>query len=975
MSLSIIKTSFSGGEIAPSLWGSVDLVQFHIGASTMRNVFPNYRRGASSRPGTRFVGQSLAPGDGLPPRFVPFQLSVDTGFLLEFTDLKMRVVTDAGYVEETPKTIISASKANPCSLGVVAHGFSNGDWVAAANVVGMTQLNGRTFIVDNTTANAFTLKDTFGDPVNSLAFSTYVSGGTVARIYTLAAPYALADLPYLKFTQSANEMSLTAVNTVTQAEYAPYDLSMLLANSWVLAAVSFTSSIAAPTGAAAVASNTVANPTQYQYVVTAIDMDTGDESVASSPGTVSNSVNIATTAGTITVTWNPVANASKYRIYKAPAAPFNGIVPIGSAFGLAGEARGTQWIDPNVVQDFTRTPPLHLNPFARGRIVDVTPGAVGAGYTQNTVSVAVTTSTGSGAVILAVVVGATVVAYIVVNGGQGYVSTDTLVVSDSGGGAGATGTLVVGAQSGTYPAVVAYSQQRRAYAASLNAPDTYNMSQTGRYINFDASDPPQDDDAIVGTPWGQQVNGIQWLLPVTGGLLAMTGLSLWKVSGANSVAITPSSQDAEPQEYNGIAPLVPPIRIKQNVLYVQNKGSLVNDLEFNFYNNTFTGTDISVMSNQLFEGREIVQWAWAQEPWKLVWVVRDDGKALSLTYVKDQKMAAWGRHDTNGLFVQVAVVSEPPVDAPYFSVRRYVPSKAKWAYYTERMDARQWPNAETVWAVDCGLALEPDQPAATLYASAASGSGVAFTADAGVFDGVNVGVVGQILRMGGGKATVTSFVSPTQVIGTLTVPIALTMPNDPGGRPSPAPAGQWSIGTAVSTVSGLNHLDGFEVAILADGQVGTRQTVVDGVIALTRPASKVVVGLPFQAQLQTLQADIPGQPSIQGKRQKVPAAIMRLEASRGVKVGTNQPNASAQENQAEVAWGQGTQTVGKMIEYPAVQNQLTAADYLPLYTGDVNTNLDSDWDLTGMVAFQQDNPLPMTVVMVAPDIVAGDSDG
>src|SRR5581483_10805861 len=95
----------------------------------------------------------------------------------------------------------------------------------------------------------------------------------------------------------------------------------------------------------------------------------------------------------------------------------------------------------------------------------------------------------------------------------------------------ATATLSVGPQTGTYPSVVEYFQQRRAYASSLNKPDTYWMSQTGAFTNFDAASPPIDSDAITGNPWAQQVNGIQWLRNTQGGLLVGTGQDAWLVSG------------------------------------------------------------------------------------------------------------------------------------------------------------------------------------------------------------------------------------------------------------------------------------------------------------------------------------------------------------------------------------------------------------------------------------------------------------
>jgi|SRR5208282_1914417 len=81
-----IQSSFAAGELSPSLFGRVDLAKFHIGASTMRNMFVNYRGGASSRAGTAYVGMSkqtiIQPS--VPPRLINFQFNVNQGYVLEF---------------------------------------------------------------------------------------------------------------------------------------------------------------------------------------------------------------------------------------------------------------------------------------------------------------------------------------------------------------------------------------------------------------------------------------------------------------------------------------------------------------------------------------------------------------------------------------------------------------------------------------------------------------------------------------------------------------------------------------------------------------------------------------------------------------------------------------------------------------------------------------------------------------------------
>jgi hypothetical protein len=989
MTQTSIQASFAAGEVSPAFWGRVDQAKFRIGASTMRNMFAGVRGGAYSRGGTHFCGQARQPASAgsIPPRIIPFQFKVNQNYILEFGDGYVRFIANGGYITETPIAITAATQANPCVLTIPGHDFVNGDWIFVAGVGGMTQLNGVTFVVAFATASTVALHDTFGNPVSSLAYAAYTAGGSAARVYTIAAPYHVSDLPYLKYTESADLMSLALSNQVAGIDYAPVDLDRLAANNWTLNETSFASAIAAPAacfGTASAAPSGTLPSAQYAYCATAVSAD-GEESVAS-PIALVSSVDISITAGSITLVCSTVPTAVSYNFYKAPAAIYiNGgppqTVPIGSQFGFAGSSAAPTFLDQNVVADASTTPPLHQDPFAPGQILAVGAITSTGTFAQATTTATINTTTGFGAAITPVVSGSTMVAAIVVNAGQNYAVGNTITFLDTTNGGSATAPLVIGPQAGTYPGVVTYFQQRRGYMSSLNNPDTYYFSQTGAFTNMDTADPPIASDAITGTPWAQQVNGLQWAVQVPAGLLIYTGLDAWLLSGASGPAtpIEPASQNATSQESIGFSPTVPPIKISYQVITLDSSGSIVSAQNYNYFTNTYAGDDITVFSNHLFDGHQIVQWAWARKPHKVLWAVRDDGVLLSLTYLKEQEVIAWARHDTNGQVVGIATASELPVDAIYLVVKRLIAGKGAYGYFVERMDNRIWTNAtsETVWCVDAGVALPQPAPAATLSIGALSGAGVPFSASAAVFDGVNTGVPGQVIRANGGKAAVTQFVSPTQVLATVTVAFAAT-PDDPAMTPLPAAAGAWTITTPVASVSGLNHLEGMTVTGLADGAVITPAVVTNGAIALGVPASAVTIGLGFQAQLQTLHLVRDGE-QLQGKRKRINAVTVRLERSRGVKIGSDQPNASAQEGGNGVAtWG--ARPYGKMILVPETQNQIGPGAALPLFTGDHRIEIDGDFNYIGwsaapgMVALQQDFPLPMQVLAVVPEYEVGDEE-
>lgn len=711
------------------------------------------------------------------------------------------------------------------------------DWVFISGVVGPTALNNTSYVIGNVTPTTFTLSDPYGNFIDTTGLPAYESGGSAARIYTLTTPYAEADLDYLKFTQSADVMTICCVNQQTLTEYQEQDLSRLSDSNWV-----FTAGVAVPTvnpPASASGSASTSGSTDYQYVITAISPVDASESTASPIAEIDSAVNIAATAGAITLTWGAVALVQEYNIYKAQPS-LSGPPPAGSLFGFAGSAYGNQFIDSNIVADFSQVPPTHQNPFAQGAIQAL--NILTSTGTVSSVTFAINTKTGSGAVLQPVIVGSALAAVIVQDSGQNYLPTDTVTVNVSGGGA-ATVSLVVGPESGTYPSVVAYFQERRAYANTLNQPDTYFMSQPGAFTNFDSRLPTIDSDAIIGTPWSVEVNGIQWLLPMPGGLVAFTGLSVWQINGAgsssfNPTPITPSSQSAIPQSSIGASVTVPPIKIESDIIYVQAKNSNYLDATYQIYTNNYTVNYITLNSSHLFTGFTTRQHAWCEEPFKLLWSIRDDGVMLSLTYLKAQEIQGWGRHDTNGLFVTLCSVTEPPVDALYVGVQRFPPtySNGQNTYLIERMDDRIWASVEDCWCVDAGLSLAQPTPAANLTASSATGAGQigGFTGLVGGV-GYSAGTFARIIDNNGQGPGSGSVVALTIVAGVITAVAATTGT----GYVRPAlvitdPAGS-AGGSGASAVPVLNNSATFtaSVPVFSAPNVGSVIRMGGGIATIT----------------------------------------------------------------------------------------------------------------------------------------------
>lgn len=939
MSEVVAQASFNSGEWAPSLYARVDLQKYRAGAALLENFFIDYRGGASTRPGTKYVIQAYL--SDFPVRVIQFQASFNVGYALEFGNFYMRPMFQGSPVLESPFAISGATQANPCVITVTGNNYAIGDWIFIDDtIVGMTQLAGRYFSISNVTGSAVTLADLNGVAIDSTGYGAYVSGGNAARIYVVPSPFAAADLQLLKFAQNIDSM------VITHPEYTPQLLTLNGPTSWAFTPLTIGATIAPPTGVSVSTTLSAGSSpgTNYSYVVTSIDQN-GQESNASIPAGLLDKQDIRSTAGTNQISWTAAPGAVAYNVYEANVSYF-GAVPAGVQYGFIGTCKGTSFIDDNIGPDFSQTPPISTNPFIGGSILttDVTApgtyttiptwalsggsptvaGAVasvmqmqswtltfsGTGYhvgqavqfPNGVVLIVATTSSGSvtsfqpltypgsspgsitegtlpsvmnsvspGTITIHPVWGVGLLT--ITNPGLGYASAPTLAASSGA----ATATCTVSALGGTNPSVPTFFQQRLVFGNTDTAPQTFWMSKPGQYYNFDISNPSEAGDAITGTLVSGVLNSVKSFVSSAAGLLVATDKGFWMVNGGSAgSAVTPSSIVANAQAQVG-ANDVPPIVANYDVLYIQSKGSGVRDLAFNIYFSIFTGTDISILSSHLFFGYEILQWAWAELPFYVVWAVRNDGAMLTLTFLKEQEFVGWSHQVTEGSFNSVCVVTEQTadagnVDAVYTVVGRSVNGNA--VQYIERVAERIFPNgASSAWTVDAGIQY---------------------------------------------------------------------------------------VGAPATSFMGAEHLAGLTVTGLADGMVIPPFTMpVNGEFTLGTAASTVTVGIGFTCQLQTLALDL-GEPSVQGKVKKINAADVRVADTLGLSIGPDFDHLVPMKdlivgNVSSMLTGQESQVVSDLV------------------TGDARTFLGPAWTVPGQYCIEQAQPLPASVLGVFPLITMGDS--
>lgn len=227
-----ILVNFAGGEVAPEILSRNDIPLAQKVVQRMQNFIPLTQGPATFRSGTKYVNHTRLNRNAV---LIPFQFSDIQAYLIEATDFRFRFFKDEGAVLETAKTITGVTQANPGVITSAGHGYSDGDEVYISSVGGMTELNGKFYLVDYINANTFSLTDIDGNAINTSSYTAYTSGGTCERIYEIPTPYREQDLETLEYAQNADTMY------ITHEDYPPLKLVRTADTNWSLSTFSRTS--------------------------------------------------------------------------------------------------------------------------------------------------------------------------------------------------------------------------------------------------------------------------------------------------------------------------------------------------------------------------------------------------------------------------------------------------------------------------------------------------------------------------------------------------------------------------------------------------------------------------------------------------------------------------------------------------------------------------------------------------------------
>jgi len=509
-------------------------------------------------------------------------------------------------------------------------------------------------------------------------------------------------------------------------------------------------------------------------------------------------------------------------------------------------------------------------------------------------------------------------------------------------------------EASSNPSVVSYLQQRLMLANTPVNPEKVWGSKTGVFKNFTLSRPLQDDDALSFRLAGRQVNAVKHILEL-GKPVMLTTSGEWVIGGDSSGIIRPGEINPRQEGYNGASDLSP-IVIGGNALYVQARGSIVRDLAFSFEADGYRGNDLTIFSAHLVDGHNLVDWAYQKIPNSIVWMVRDDGVLLGLTYVPEHQMLAWHRHDFDGSVENVCSIPEGNEDSLYVVVQRTIDGSSK--RYIERFAPRFNQDVEDMVFMDCALTYDGRNTGATTMTLSGGtdwdhDEQLTLTSSVSFFTANDVGNAIHLFDDDGTvvRCTIEAYTDVDEV----TIRPHTTVP----ASMQSVAISTWS--RAVDEITGLWHLEGQDVAIYADGFVVASpnneayvvRTVTDGTVTLDRPYAVIHIGLPFISDLQTLDIDTPDGETVADKKKLITKVSAHVESSRGIFAGSHPPTDDDDD------------PLEGLMEFK-LRNDESYDDPVALKTDVVDVPIQSDWNSNGRVFIRQIDPLPLTILSVIP---------
>lgn len=760
-------------------------------------------------------------------------------------------------------------------------------------------------------------------------FRFHTQGATVldgSDPYEVANDYAEADLFDIHYVQSGD------VLTLTHPSYPPRELRRSGATDWALVDITFVPTIDAPAAPTATGGGPGGGtPVLESYVTTAVATGTLEESLPSPADSVT--IDLSEDGNYVDIEPSAVAGAIRYNVYKL----------VSGLYGFIGQTDGSAFRDDNIAPDVSQTPPLANDPFATGAIASVPVTAGGTGYATapqtggvipNTVTVTAggsgyTSATasasggaGSGAAFTVNLAGDVVTSITVTNGGSLY-ANPTITISGDGSGATATCTasdivdhqvtLSVTDANGEDAQLRAVVQSGAITAVQvLNGGRGYTAPVVNITEAAGGSGATFGDPVLSGTDvypgavayFEQRRNFAgsdsrpQNIWMTRSGTESNMGYSI-PTRDDDSITVRAAAREADT-----IRHLVP-----LGDLLALTSGGVHRIASTD--NGAITPATISIKP-QAFNGANNAQPIATSNA--VLYAQARGGHVRELTYNWQQQGYA---------SVDISILAPHLFD--YHSIVQLAfgqaPRQVAWAVrddgvllgltYAPEHDVRAWHQHTTDGLFESvAVVAEGDEDAVYVVVKR-------------TINGSDVRYVERMHSRSFEALEDCFFVD----------------------------AGLTYDGAAATTISGLDHLEGETVAVLADGGVEPPKVVSGGAITLEAAASKVHVGLPYDSDAGGMPLAIEGVQALgQGATKNINRAWLRVYQSSSIQAGPS---------------------LDKLKTVRQRDTQVPYGSPPALVTGEVPLDFAPKWQQEGRWYVRQSDPLPLTILSIALEYATG----
>ena len=527
-----------------------------------------------------------------------------------------------------------------------------------------------------------------------------------------------------------------------------------------------------------------------------------------------------------------------------------------------------------------------------------------------------------------------------------------------------------------HPSCVTFFEQRLVFAATLSNPQTVYFSKSGDYENMDANigGTVADDDAIIYTIASNQVNAIRFMSATRTLIIGTAGGEFAVSGGGDDSSVTPTNILIKKQTNNGGAN-VDAVAVGNATLFLQRAKRKIRELAYNFDVDGYSSPDLTILAEHVTSGG-ITQMAFQGEPLSILWCVRGDGELAALTYQREQEVVAWHRHIFGGRFGAATITVSDYANIANGTRLLLTKSDGTTVTFTSttgtagtdefKTETNNNTTADNIYtAINAHADFTVANPAAAVVTvTETSPSSTGFLTIKSVDDTTRLTTTDQ------GKAVCESVaVIPTDdseyqvwVIVKRTVNGSTRRyveylnifdfdETDNTSFNFLDSALSYS-GTAATTFTGLDHLEGQTVAILADGATHPDKPVSSGSVVLDRSATNVKMGLAYHSILKTMRIDAGSQDGTsQGKTKRIYEITARLYQSVGVEIGPDLSN---------------------MERIPFRTSANPMDEGIPVFTGDKEVEFRGNYDTDGYILVRQTQPLPFTILSLYPRLQTND---